>query len=178
MVGQPLPTGNTPTIELYFTGTEAGTISVDTGFFPPAGYFILCDEAGMVFTPQAVIPDIEVIEGNPPPTISLPSASPQVAAGADVDFAVGASSPVGFPVDGQVGGNQVRVRAKKRFDGPGTALGRNPDRIETVLLCESACQSLFHRFVFRVPARSPGFHDDDLEPSDCLQGGEVTGSGR
>jgi len=97
-VQQSLPAGNGQIIELYFTGTEAGTISIDTAFFPPAVYFILVDDWGHTWTPQAVYSDIEVIEGNPPPTISLPANPPRVTTGATVEFDVEGASPVGFPV--------------------------------------------------------------------------------
>jgi len=98
MAQNSLPSGNGQLIELYFTGTEAGTLSIDTAFFPPGGYFILVDDFGNVWAPRAVFSDIEVIEGNPPPTISLPGNPPRVTAGSTVEFDVGGSSSVGFPV--------------------------------------------------------------------------------
>jgi hypothetical protein len=93
-----LPPGNDATTLAYFTGVSAGDMTVDSGFFPPAGSFILVNSYGMAYTPQCVTHDIEVIEGNPPPQITINTTTPRIVCGTEVEFEVEAASPVGFPV--------------------------------------------------------------------------------
>jgi len=99
MLPNKLPAGNGQILEVYFTGTATGVMTVDSGFFPPSAPFTLTDITSNTFTPQLVVSDVEVVEGSPPPVISLPSEPPRVTAGSTVEFSVGASSPVAFPVE-------------------------------------------------------------------------------
>jgi hypothetical protein len=98
VLGYPLPPGNDPVLLLYFTGLTATTVSLDSGFVPPAGYFILCAPSSASYGPQFQNLTVAIEEGSPPPTITLPNDAPQVTAGTTVSFQVTAVSPTGSPV--------------------------------------------------------------------------------
>lgn len=98
VLGYPIAPGNDPILLLYFTGLTPTTMTIDSGYIPPAGDFLLCNSNSGVYTPQFQGLTVEIQEGNPPPTITLPDTAPQVAAGASVSFDVSAVSPYGSPV--------------------------------------------------------------------------------
>jgi len=91
---RPLPPGNDPIMELYYTGNGPGQMAIDSGFLPPGGYFLLVQEHGVTYTPQFTTSPITVQEGNPPPSIELSSESPQVAVGEEIVIEVSGESPV------------------------------------------------------------------------------------
>ncbi|MBD3219365.1 MAG: hypothetical protein GF310_13920 [candidate division Zixibacteria bacterium] len=94
----PLPTGNTPVAEIYFTGLQAGYMYMDSAFLPPAAPFILTTAGGNSIYPQYYTEPIEVIEGTIPPEISVPEQNMRDIAGNVIEFDVSAYSQEGFPI--------------------------------------------------------------------------------
>jgi hypothetical protein len=96
----PLPVGNTPILELYLTGLDEGVMAIDSGFRPPAGSFVL-DPISPYYSsiqPEFVTQEVTVLAGTIPPTLTVPSEPPKVAAGTPVQFEISGSSPEGFPL--------------------------------------------------------------------------------
>lgn len=89
----PLPSGDGPVMELYFTGCTTGLLRIDTSSSSPGGIDFVHSGAGEyhpIFRPKV----IEVISPNRPPVLTLPSELPIVAFSSErVEFEVSASSP-------------------------------------------------------------------------------------
>ncbi len=98
MLGNNLPPGNDPVLLLYFTGLNPTTVTIDSGYCPPAGYFIMCNPSAYTYAPQFQGATIAIEEGNPAPAITLPEESPQVVTGSLVSFDVTTESPGGSPI--------------------------------------------------------------------------------
>jgi len=91
----PLPAGTGEVLSFYFTGLTTGAFTVDSIFFPPAGYFILISDSPMSgLHPQFEGATIEIEESDPPPVITLPQLVTGLV-GHTAEFEVGASSAVG-----------------------------------------------------------------------------------
>jgi hypothetical protein len=99
MTGNYLPNGNTPILELYFTGLSAGFMTVDSTFFPPAGAFLLTLTNGQSIYPQFATQSIQIIEETQPPVLTIHNGPNQIVAGDNNGFQVEAQSPEGFPVE-------------------------------------------------------------------------------
>ena len=100
--GNSLPTGNDAIMQIYFTGIETGEMAIDSGFFPPAGEFLLCDESSSDIYPAYSSSAITIIEQPPPPLLTVPEEPLQVAFGAACGFDVTAASSNGVPLLAQV----------------------------------------------------------------------------
>jgi len=98
MLGNNLPPGNDAVLLLYFTGLTPTTMTIDSGFCPPAGYFLFCAPGAVTYSPQFQGLTVAIEAGSPPPAITLPEDDPQVTAGTLVSFDVAAESPTGSPV--------------------------------------------------------------------------------
>lgn len=104
--GQGLPPGNDVIVDLYFTGTSAGMMTVDSGYIPPAGIFKLVAEAGASEKDAAqvnVYPEwspgqIQIVTGTFPPTLEAPDWIEPDIAGSQISFPVEGASPEGFPI--------------------------------------------------------------------------------
>ena len=70
--GNDLPPGRGEVVDLYFTGLSEGTFSIDSVFFPPAGYFLLVNGIIPVsqLAPKFVGCTVEVTAGNMAPSMS------------------------------------------------------------------------------------------------------------
>ncbi|MCX6832689.1 MAG: hypothetical protein NT028_11275, partial [candidate division Zixibacteria bacterium] len=81
-----LPTGNDAIVQIYLTGTRPGTMAIDSGFFPPAGFFVLgIQPSGHIF-PAYSSAVIAIIEQLPPPLLTVPEQPLQVALGSACGF--------------------------------------------------------------------------------------------
>ncbi len=94
----PLPPGDDPVMELYYTGLSTGQIEFDSIFVPPAAHFEFVNTSGYTYPPKYVDSLIAIGEGTPAPILTLSQQSPQITTGTGVEIDVSTSSPVGFPV--------------------------------------------------------------------------------
>jgi len=97
--GNALPIGNDAIIELYFTGLNAGTMSIDSTFFPPAGMFTLALPSSQSIYPQFATQAIQVVEDSPAPVLTIETESLRILAGDLASFQVEAQSPCGYPAN-------------------------------------------------------------------------------
>ncbi len=94
----PIPPGNDAVLLLYFTGLTPTSMTVDSGYMPPAAEFQLCSPVTTAYTPRFEGLTVTIEEGSPLPTITLPGEAAQVTAGTSVSFDVAAESPTGSPI--------------------------------------------------------------------------------
>lgn len=93
-----LPAGTGAIVELYFTGLSAGSMAVDSTYFPPTNPFVLvCLSPWSEFGPQFQGAVVEITEGDPPPAIDAP-VSISAVVGQPVNFSVLATSATASPV--------------------------------------------------------------------------------
>ena len=98
-----LPIGNSPIIEVYFTGTAVGTMLIDSTFYDPAGDFLLT-YMGQSIYPQFVGLTVEIIEGNLPPVLSIGNKNITLTSAGTAATQISFDSPEGFPVELEVVG--------------------------------------------------------------------------
>lgn len=91
--------GNDIVAEIYFTGLSEGYVAIDSGFFPPAGYFIFGGPGSTGgYTPQFVCDTVEVVSGPLPPTVTVSENLVRTVAGSSISVDVTAASPLEWPV--------------------------------------------------------------------------------
>jgi len=96
-LGNPLPSGNDPVLELYFTGMAPGLISIDTSTYPP-GSADFTHRAGE-YEPAFLGAMIEVVTVDRPPDCTVWTSQPVIGTIQErISFDVSASSPSAIPV--------------------------------------------------------------------------------
>ncbi len=97
--GNALPPGNEVVAQLFFTGLTPGLMAIDSGYFPPAGQFILSGPgSGGGYGPMFATNPIGIVSGTLPPSLSVSSQLIRTVAGASIAVDVAADSPEGWPV--------------------------------------------------------------------------------
>lgn len=97
-LGNYLPPGDDAVLLIYFTGLTPTTMTIDSGFFPPANQFALIPPSSYSFIPQFEGLTVQITEGSPPPILTLPESAYQVAAGTEISFEVSGESTGDPPV--------------------------------------------------------------------------------
>jgi hypothetical protein len=97
----PLPPGDGPVAELYFTGSQVGELILDTGRVNP--YYNMFIEfsstGGLPYVPYFSPTVCEVVPASLPPVLVLPKQVPFAGTVEEaITFTVSANSPLGYPV--------------------------------------------------------------------------------
>jgi len=97
-LGNPLPPGHDPVLELYFTGLVPGIISIDTSTFGPGSADFIHQGSGE-YEPAFLGAMIEVVNVDRPPDCTVWAEQPVIATIQErISFDVSASSPAAIPV--------------------------------------------------------------------------------
>lgn len=123
-----LPAGNGAVIQIYLTGTCSGNMVVDSGFFPPAGFFILCLNGSERLSPAYASHLITVIEQPPAPVLIVPDQPLPVALGDDCSFDVSATTSQGVPLLATIVSMHAADDASRLPTIPPTLASGNPLR--------------------------------------------------
>jgi hypothetical protein len=99
-IGDPLPAGAGAVMELYFTGVHPGQVTISSGCLSNGVCVDFLNNVSDEYVPVVLPGIVDVVPSTIPPTIILPDNLPLVGVSADqVEFAVAAQSPPGFPTE-------------------------------------------------------------------------------
>lgn len=123
---QNLPAGRGEVIDFYFTGLTEGTVSIDSVFFPPAGWFILINGTNPVsqLTPRFAGVTVQVVAGSMAPSIAGIEDHFGLA-GNELSFEVTGSSGIGGAVSLALIGLESYDNAEPPTNPPSVS-GENP----------------------------------------------------